>query len=74
MVPLTALRATGEQAAVWVVDAASQTVRPAPVRLGAPTDRGVEIVSGLAPGDTVVTAGANLLIPGQKVRLLESGV
>jgi len=31
---------------------------------------GVAITSGLKPGDRVVTAGANLLLPGQKVRLL----
>ncbi len=32
---------------------------------------GITIVSGLNIGDLVVTAGANLLLPGQKVRLLE---
>ena len=32
----------------------------------------VLIAQGLTPGQRVVTAGANLLQPGQKVKLLES--
>ena len=72
VVPLSALRATGEQASVWVVDAATQTVQPVAVKLGSPTGHGVEVVSGLAPGDRVVTAGANLLVAGQKVRPIDA--
>lgn len=72
VVPLSALRATGEQASVWVVDAESQTVQPVSVKLGSPTERGVEVVSGLKPGDRVVTAGANLLVAGQKVRPIDA--
>jgi membrane fusion protein, multidrug efflux system len=71
VVPLTALKATGDQAQVWVVDAASQTVKAAPVTLGPASDRGVTIVKGLKSGDLVVTAGAHLLLAGQKVRVLE---
>lgn len=71
VVPLTALKATGEQAQVWVVDTASQTVRAAPVTLGLASDRGVTILKGLKSGDLVVTAGAHLLLAGQKVRVLE---
>jgi len=32
----------------------------------------IKVASGLQPGDVVVTAGAQALRPGQKVRLLET--
>jgi multidrug efflux pump subunit AcrA (membrane-fusion protein) len=56
-----------------VVDAASQTVQPVAVTLGASRDDGVVVTQGLKGGEIVVTAGANLLQPGQKVRLAEAG-
>ena len=56
---------------MWLVDRASETVKPVMVKVGQSTNDGVTIVSGLNAGDLVVTAGANLLLPGQKVRLLE---
>jgi hypothetical protein len=34
----------------------------------------VRIASGINPGDRIVTAGANLLLPGQPVRLLDDPV
>ena len=49
-----------------------RTVRAVEVKLGESTADGVAIASGLKPGDVVVTAGANLLLPGQKVRLLDA--
>ena len=57
---------------MWVVDAAPQTVRAVDVTLGASRDEGVVVTQGLQIGDIVVTAGANLLQPGQKVRLVET--
>jgi membrane fusion protein, multidrug efflux system len=71
IVPLTALKSTGDQAQVWVVEPGAQTVRAADVKLGATSGRGVIISTGLRPGDLIVTAGAHLLIAGQKVRVLE---
>lgn len=71
IVPLTALKSTGDQAQVWVVEPAAQTVRAAAVKLGATSGRGVVISDGLKPGDLIVTAGAHLLIAGQKVRVVE---
>ncbi len=56
---------------VWVVDEATSTVQPMAVTLGASRDDGVVVTQGLKGGELVVTAGANLLQPGQKVRLLE---
>jgi RND family efflux transporter MFP subunit len=53
--------------AIWVVDPTRQTVTAKPVtvaRYGAGT---VLISDGVAPGEIVVTAGTQLLRPGQKV-------
>lgn len=48
---------------VWRVDDANAAT-PVDVELGARTAEGVEVLSGLAPGDTVVVAGTNKLSPG----------
>ncbi len=71
VVPNSSLYTRDSTARVWVVDRAALTVQPVVVKLGAISDDGVVIVEGLKEGDTVVTAGANLLQPGQKVRLLD---
>lgn len=71
VVPNSALYTRDDAARVWLVDRASETVKPVEVKVGQSTGDGVTIVSGLKAGDLVVTAGANLLLPGQKVRLLE---
>ena len=71
ILPITAFKATGNQTQVWIVDPSGATVRAAAVKLGATTERGTIIADGLKSGDVVVTAGAHLLIEGQKVRVLE---
>ena len=71
VVPNTALYTRDSTPRVWVVDRASETVRAVDVKLGESTTDGVVVTAGLKPGDIVVTAGANLLLAGQKVRLLE---
>jgi multidrug efflux system membrane fusion protein len=72
IVPNTALYTRDNATRVWLVDRASETVKPVEVKIGQSTNEGVAIVSGLKAGDLVVTAGANLLLTGQKVRLIES--
>ena len=72
VLPNSALYTRDDVTRVWLVDRASETVKPVAVKLGRSTNDGVVIVSGLNPGDLVVTAGANLLLAGQKVRLLET--
>jgi len=72
VIPNTALYTRDNATRVWLVDRASETVKPVEVKLGTSTNEGVAVVSGLKPGDLVVTAGANLLLAGQKVRLLEA--
>jgi len=68
--PLSALHAIKDKAAVWVVDNQTQTVNLVPVQLGEFVDNQVTILSGLQSGQWVVTAGTHKLYAGQKVRLL----
>ena len=72
VVPNSALYTRDGTTRVWLVDRPGETVNPVAVTLGDSTNDGVTVVSGLKQGDLVVTAGANLLLPGQKVRLLEA--
>lgn len=74
VVPNTALYTRDSIVRVWVVDKATETVKPVEVKLGTSKDDGVVIASGLKTGDVVVTAGSNLLQAGQKVRLLAEPV
>jgi multidrug efflux pump subunit AcrA (membrane-fusion protein) len=57
---------------VWKIDPKDSTVSPVPVSTGGFLDDTVRIVGGLSAGDRVVTAGANLLAEGQKIRLVEA--
>lgn len=72
VIPNTALYTRDNATRVWLVDRASETVKAVEVKTGESTNEGVAVMSGLKPGDLVVTAGANLLQPGQKVRLLDA--
>jgi RND family efflux transporter MFP subunit len=67
--PLSALHTLDGQPRVWVVDPASSTVRAVPVATAGIDGDTVRITKGLSPGDRVVVAGANLLEPGQRVRV-----
>ncbi len=71
VIPNTALYTRDNSTRVWLVDRASETVKAAEIKTGESTNEGVAVLTGLKPGDLVVTAGANLLQPGQKVRLLD---
>ncbi len=71
-VPLTALHSREGAARVWVVDPATSTVRSQPIETGALLDDAVVVTRGLAGGETIVTAGANLLREGQKVRVTDA--
>jgi RND family efflux transporter MFP subunit len=70
--PLAALYARGDAPQVWIVDA-NHTVRLAAVTLRGVTAERVVVDSGLAPGDVVVIAGAQLLRQGQRVRPMANG-
>ena len=58
------------QPQVWVVDRKTGKVAARSVQLGELTGDRAAIVSGLAAGEWVVTAGVHKLAPGQQVRLV----
>jgi RND family efflux transporter MFP subunit len=70
VVPPSALTKAGAEPAVWVVDRESMTVSLRPVQVGQFALDNVTIAEGLKEGELVVTAGVQVLRPGQKVRLL----
>ena len=55
---------------VWVVDQSSNQVNKREVTLINLTEKGA-MVTGLEKGETIATAGANLLVEGQQVRILK---
>lgn len=68
LVPLAAIFQKGSQPAVWTVGA-DGTVKLQAVTVAAFTDRGAVVTGGLAGGEQIVAAGANLLTAGEKVRI-----
>ncbi|MDP2029474.1 MAG: efflux RND transporter periplasmic adaptor subunit [Thiobacillus sp.] len=68
----TALFKIGAQPQVWVVDPHSQKVAARSVQIGDLNGDRAAIVSGLAAGEWVVTAGVHKIAPGQQVRLAPS--
>jgi RND family efflux transporter MFP subunit len=67
--PLSAFFTRNDQANVWVVDPATQTVSLAKVETDGVVGNEMRVKGGLESGMLVVTAGASLLEPGQRVRL-----
>ena len=67
--PVAAIYSKGDAPKVWIVDGAN-TVHLRPVKTDGLAGEQVLIDSGLAPGDTVVVAGAQLLREGERVRVL----
>jgi multidrug efflux system membrane fusion protein len=67
-VPLSALFQEKAGTAVWVVDGG--TVKLTRVQVFGPSGNDILLASGVAPGQTIVTAGVNMLKPGQKVKIL----
>ncbi|HYF59783.1 MAG TPA: efflux RND transporter periplasmic adaptor subunit [Burkholderiaceae bacterium] len=72
VLPLSALHSRDGQPRVWRVDPATGTVEPVEVRTAGLLDDAVRVTGGLSAGDRIVTAGANLLVAGQPVRLLDA--
>ncbi len=66
--PLTALFHNKDHTSVWVVE--NGAVRLVPVQVAGPSGNEVVIASGIDHGQTVVTAGVNMLREGQKVTVL----
>ncbi len=71
-IPETALiPGNGGKDRVWVYDPGTSRVQSRDVRTGELGSSGVQVLSGLGPGDLVVTAGAHFVHEDQKVRPLE---
>jgi len=66
--PLTALFQEKNTTSVWIVE--NGAVKLVPVQVAGTSGDDLLIARGVAPGQTVVTAGVNLLKPGQKVTIL----
>lgn len=67
-VPLTALFYEKSASSVWVVE--NGAVRLVPVAIEGAEGNDLLLKGGVKAGQTVVTAGVNLLKPGQKVKIL----
>ena len=72
-IPTTALVRSNGKSAVWIVDPAAKTVSLREIGAGSSDASTVQVASGLASGDIVVTAGVQALRPGQRVGLLGAG-
>ncbi|TQV70218.1 efflux RND transporter periplasmic adaptor subunit [Exilibacterium tricleocarpae] len=60
----------GDGQFVWVIEEDTMTVNPVPVEVGSLRAGEIEILTGVALGMRVVTAGVHYLREGDKVRLL----
>ena len=69
--PTSAFRQDGQTAAVWVLEAATMTVRLQPVQIATADANDVVVAAGLKPGMQVVVAGVHVLSPGQKVTVYQ---
>ncbi|NOK07249.1 efflux RND transporter periplasmic adaptor subunit, partial [Myxococcus xanthus] len=58
----------GQGSAVWKFDAGTKTVSAQPVSVARMSEEDAEVVSGLSPGDRIVSLGAHLLKAGETVR------
>ena len=71
-VPLSALVNNKGASSVWIVE--NGAVRLVPVQVAGQVDNDVLVSGGVRAGQNVVTAGVNLLKPGQKVRILTADI
>ena len=53
---------------VWVVNTNDMRVKLTPVTIGQITSAGIEISSGIKPGDQIVAAGVNFITENQQVK------
>ena len=69
MVPWSALFEIDGRPAVWVVDPASKAVSLKPITITRYTKDHIAVSSGLESGEIVVSAGVQMLRPGQRVEI-----
>lgn len=67
-VPISAISSDGTSTYVWVVDQEAMTVSKREVTVANGVGEFVIVTEGLAPGDTIATAGASFLTEGMQIR------
>lgn len=67
LIPRAAISGSIQDAQIWVVNAADSTVSLKKISVGRSFDNNVEVLAGLAAGESVVTAGQINLEAGRKV-------
>ena len=67
-IPLSALYQTKETPCVWIVQEGKVQLRP--IKIGVFGNDQVQVIAGLKPGETIVTAGVHKLREGQKVKAM----
>ena len=72
LIPLSAIFQQGEKTAVWIV-ASDRSVSLRPVEVGAYRDDGALVLSGIAAGERIVSAGVHMLTAGDKIQLIDNG-
>lgn len=72
--PTTALRQEGGATQVWVLDAASMTVKSQAVQVLTADGNEVVVSAGVTLGQLVVTSGVHVLFPGQVVTVYKEKV
>jgi membrane fusion protein, multidrug efflux system len=70
--PLTAVYDKDGKPQVWIVEPVTARVATRAVTLGSAQNDRVLVTAGLSGGETVVTAGVNMLHAGQRVRVLDA--
>jgi multidrug efflux system membrane fusion protein len=70
-VPLAAIFQHGTRPAVWVVDKTTGAVELRPVQIARWRNDSAAILSGVADGELIATAGVHKLEPGQKVKPMQ---
>jgi membrane fusion protein, multidrug efflux system len=65
--PWTSLSCDGDRPMVWVVDAEKHTVQERIIEVESYASRTILVKSGLEAGEVVVTKGAQMIRPGQKI-------
>jgi RND family efflux transporter MFP subunit len=70
--PLSSLVQNKGGSSVWVIE--NNAVKLQPVQVGGVAGNDVLLTSGVRPGQSIVTAGVNLLKNGQKVKILTADV
>ena len=71
-IPLSAVYQTDGSPGVWVVK--NNIVSLQPVKVGDFGNSSIQVLSGVEPGETIVTAGVHKLRNGQQVRIASGAV